>query len=64
MKFSRSQLSDQMPMMKPNNEKLTTVIMRIAIIIRGYIIFKSTNILAVAKMMHPMIIDFEAAAPT
>ena len=64
IKFKRSKLSDQIPIMNPNKEKLTTVIIIINIIKTGYLISRSTNKLAVANMIMPISMDFVAAAPT
>ena len=59
-----SQFCAQIPIINPKREKVIAVkIIKIAIT-KGYFISWVTNRLDVRKIIKPIIVDFEAAAPT
>ena len=64
IRFNFSQFVAHMPIIKPNNEKLSDVNNRKVNIQKGCFMEKVTNNVAVINIIRPINTDFVVAAPT
>ena len=64
MNWICSKFCPQMPMMKPNRQKVTAISTRKVAIQNGWTIWIGTKKAAVPRMTSPSTIDLVAAAPT
>jgi hypothetical protein len=64
IRFSFSQFEAHIPIIKPNNEKLTEVKNKNSSIQNGCFISKEINKVAVVRIIRPIKIDLVEAAPT